>query len=239
MSLKVVNWNVKWATPRSRRTAEIRKRIKEHAPDVICLTETDIGLLPDGGHVIASGPDYGYPITEGRRKAVLWSKTLWKQTDGIGNAILPPGRFVSGTTQTSVGKVMIIGVCIPWADARVKGANVKREKWEDHQQYLECLREVLDRAPEKRLIVMGDFNQQLPRSRYTRADVHESLLSVIASRLTIATAGIGFRGKRTIDHIALTKDLMAESLGVISNVDGTTMLSDHFGVVADVSVKLS
>ena len=53
----------------------------------------------------------------------------------------------------------------------------------------------------------------------------------------IATAGLGFQGRRTIDHIALSQDLAAESLGVISNVHQYGDLSDHFGVVADLSVR--
>jgi endonuclease/exonuclease/phosphatase family metal-dependent hydrolase len=153
--------------------------------------------------------------------------------------LLPPGRFVAGATQTPIGKVTVLGVCIPWADARVKGAKVKRKKWEDHRQYLEGLPEILARAPKKRLMVMGDFNQRLPKGRYTRADVHELLLSVVASRLTIATAGVGFQGKRAIDHIALSTDLVAESLGVISNIHGTKKLSDHFGIVAELAAKMS
>ena len=40
MSLRVANWNVEWATPRSRRTVEILSRISRHSPEVVCLTET-------------------------------------------------------------------------------------------------------------------------------------------------------------------------------------------------------
>ena len=47
MTLSLVNWNVGWATPRSRKWKRdgILDRISSHNPDVICLTETDIGLL--------------------------------------------------------------------------------------------------------------------------------------------------------------------------------------------------
>ena len=85
------------------------------------------------------------------------------------------------------------------------------------------------------MIVAGDFNQQLPKSRSTPADVHEQLMSDVASRLTIATAGVGLRGRRCIDHIALSEDLTVESLCVIDNTNGASKLSDHFGIVADVS----
>lgn len=81
MSLKLVNWNVQWATPRSRRSSDILTRIAEHFPEVICLTETHVALLPHQGHLICSQPDYGYPIKEGRRKVLLWSREPWHQIE--------------------------------------------------------------------------------------------------------------------------------------------------------------
>ena len=74
MSLRVVNWNVEWATPKSRRTAEILNRLGRHAPEVACLTETHDGLLSQYGHTICSQPDYGYTVKKGRRKVMLWSR---------------------------------------------------------------------------------------------------------------------------------------------------------------------
>ena len=238
--MKLVNWNVEWTTPRSSRRGEILRRIEQYDPEVICLTETHIDLLPNG-YVIASNPDYGSPIKKGRRKVMLWSRMPWEQNDDVGNCSLPPGRFVSGVTHTSIGTVSVLGVCIPWPNARVNTASITHKKWEgrkrwdDHRQYLRSLPEVLDRASGRRMIVAGDFNQQLPKSRSTPADVHEQLMSVVASRLTIATAGVGLRGRRCIDHIALSEDLAVQSLCVIDNTNGASKLSDHFGIVADVS----
>ena len=60
--MKAVTWNVEWATPRSRRTTEILSRIDRHAPEVVCLTETDVGLLSQRGYTICSQPDAGYKI---------------------------------------------------------------------------------------------------------------------------------------------------------------------------------
>ena len=54
--------------------------------------------------------------------------------------------------------------------------------------------------------------------------------------LTIATAGLGLRGRRAIDHIAISGDLVAESLATVDNVTQEgRILSDHFGVVAQLS----
>ena len=59
MPLKLISWNVEWATRRSRRSAEILKRIEMHDPEIVCLTEADIDLISTDGHVISSqdGPD--------------------------------------------------------------------------------------------------------------------------------------------------------------------------------------
>ena len=236
MAATLVNWNVEWATPRSKRSPEILNRIRQHNSEIICLTETHIGLLPKGGHAIFSHPDYGYRVRKERRKVLLWSREPWEQVEDLGSDIMPPGRFVSGVTQTSVGALTVMGVCIPWADSRVRGTSVKRKKWEDHREYLAGLSEVLESTLLERLIVVGDFNQRIQQGRSVPADVSTALQSTIGSRATIVTAGLGFRGRRSIDHVALSEDMTAEYLGVISNYDGDRKLSDHFGVVAGLSV---
>lgn len=239
MAATLVNWNVEWATPRSWRSPEILKRIEQHKPEIVCLTETHVGLLSQGGHVICSRADYGYKVREERRKVLLWSREPWEQVDDMGSDVMPPGRFVSGVTQTSLGEVTVIGVCIPWADSRVRGTAVKRMRWEDHRQYLDGLSEVLERTPVERLIVVGDFNQRIQQGGRAPAEVRTALQSTVASRMAIATAGLGFHGRRSIDHVALGSDLTAECLGVISNLDGERRLSDHFGVVTHLSARVS
>ena len=80
--MKLVNWNVEWATPGGRRSPEILERIRQHDPEVICLTETDVGLLDREqlqGHVVFSQADYGYTVREKRRKVLLWSKHKWRE----------------------------------------------------------------------------------------------------------------------------------------------------------------
>ena len=211
------------------------KRIERHEPEIVCLTETHVGLLSEGGYVITSRADYGYAVREERRKVLLWSREPWEQVDDIGGDMMPPGRFVSGVTRTSEGPIAVMGVCIPWADSRVRGTSVKRKRWEDHLQYLEGLSEVLDRIPGERLIVVGDFNQRIGQRGNVPEEVRTALQSAVGSRMTIATAGLGFRGRRSIDHVALGSDLAAEYLGVISNFGGERRLSDHFGVVAGIS----
>lgn len=241
MSLRAITWNVEWATPRSPRTPEILRPIDRHSPEIICLTETHVGLLPESGHAICSQPDYGYPIKEGRRKVALWSREPWEQVDNVGIDSMPPGRFVSGVTQTSVGAFTVIGICIPWFGSRTEARRKSERKmrWEDHEQYLAGLTKILEGYPANRMLVMGDFNQRVGQivgqgSRAPR-ELQLALQNAFSPRMTIATAGLTFQGRGSIDHMAFSKDLAAESVDVISNIHDGRKLSDHFGVVASVS----
>ena len=54
--------------------------------------------------------------------------------------------------------------------------------------------------------------------------------------MTIVTSALAYQGRRSIDHIALSEDLAVESLDVISNLHEGRELTDHFGVVADLSL---
>ena len=237
MSLKLVNWNVEWATPRSSRRVEILRRIQRHDPEVVCLTETHTGLLPQEGHTICSQPDYGYPMKDGRRKVMLWSREPWEQVDDVGIDSMPPGRFVSGVTQTSVGEIMVLGICIPWFGSRTEARRTseRKKQWEDHEQYLAGLTEVLKRASAKRLIVVGDFNQAIGPGSRTPLKLRSALREAFPPGTTIVTSALAFQGRKCIDHIALSDDLAFTSLGVVSNIHEGKNLSDHFGVVADLS----
>ena len=237
--MRLVNWNVEWAAPGTQRSAEILSRVHEHDPEVVCLTEARGGLLSYGGHVISSQPDYGYTIKEDRRKVMLWSREPWEQVDDVGNDSMPTGRFVSGVTRTSVGEVTVIGVCIPRFGSRTEARrNLERKmRWEDHEQYLAGLAEILKRESAKRLIVMGDFNQRIGQGSGPPRGLRSALQAAVPPRMTLATSALGFEGRRSIDHILLSEYLAAESVGVISNVHQGSNLSDHFGVVAELSTR--
>ena len=93
---------------------------------------------------------------------------------------------------------------------------VKREPWQDHRQYLASLPEVFEGTSSKRLVVMGDFNQQVGQNGYAPRHIRDLLRDAIAPHVTIATAALGFGGSRVIDHVALSPDLSACSLRMIS-----------------------
>ena len=240
MSLSIVNWNVEFATTGSWRTPEILSRIDRHEPEIVCLTETHDELLARGGHSICSKRDYGYGLQKNRRKVLLWSKEPWKQVDDLGSGSMPPGRFVSGVTQTSVGEVAVIGTCIPWFDSRTRASRgaERRRRWEDHGEYLVGLTEVLERVDAKRLIVMGDFNQAIGKGSRAPRGLQSALHEAFSPKLRIVTADLVFQGRKSIDHIALSADWTVDSVDTISNVHGERKLSDHFGVAADASPLL-
>ncbi len=238
MTLRVANWNVEWATPRSRRTPEILRRIAGRAPELLCLTESDHQLLARDGYTVCSQADYGYPLRAGRRKVMLWSREPWEQVDDVGIDTMPPGRFISGVTQTSLGPVTVIGVCIPWFGSRTEArrGQARRRRWDDHAQYLAGLAQILRRGAPERRVVMGDFNQVVGSGSRAPAKLQSALRQVFPAGMTIATSSVAFRGRKSIDHIALSDDLAVERTCVISNSDGERTLSDHFGVAADLSV---
>ena len=237
--MKVLTWNVEWATPRSKRSVEILDRISQRVPEIVCLTETDPALM-QGGHRISARPDYGYGIRNDRRKVVLWSREPWDRVDDIGDDRMPPGRFVSGVTSTSLGEITVVGLCIPWSGSRrgKRFGSESRRTWEDHEEYLEHLGDVLRRMPSKRLLLMGDFNQRVGEHG-TASRLRSALQRAIPPHVTVATYALGHQGRRTIDHIGLSADMVVESMGVIGNYDGGRKLSDHFGIVADLSVRES
>lgn len=245
--MKVVNWNVQWATPGSVRSPDILCRIAERSPDIVCLTETDCRLSSSwDGHSIAARSDWGKAAATSRRKVLLWSKQKWTDVDDFGSADLPPGRFVSGVTETSVGPVTVVGVCIPYHNANMNTGAKDRVPWQDHEAYLAGLSSILNSRSPGPLVVVGDFNQQIGQRRNpypslsqpVRAKLQKTMQAGRPPGLTIATAGLGLRGRRAIDHIAISGDLVAESLATVDNMteDGKK-LSDHFGVVAQLSTR--
>ena len=237
MKTSILNWNVAWRSATGARGRRIHDRISAFAPDVISLTETHTDFLSINGHSIYSDADAGYPIKPKRRKILLWSKSPWQQTLPPPPKDMPGGRFVAGATDTPSGSLNFIGVCIPWQMAHVSTGQRNRKSWEDHQRYLDALDEYFTTIPLERTVVMGDFNQRIPRTRAPKA-LYERLLQVFEGRFSICTRGaIPGLEHGVIDHIAITPDLTMDDLRGISNMETGNTLTDHTGVVITISGK--
>ena len=105
--VRIGTWNTEWAVPGSARGEQVRRQLAEPPCDVLCVTEAVAGILPNGGHVVEGGSDWGYSIKEDRRKVLLWSKRPWSKVDSVGSKELPSGRFAAGVTETPVGHLTV------------------------------------------------------------------------------------------------------------------------------------
>lgn len=232
--LRVALWNVEWAIPQSGRARAIRRHLSAFDPDMICLTESHSDMLGDD-HQVEAEEDYGYALREGRRKVLLWSRWPWRSIDRVGSPSLPSGRFVSATADTPLGPVDVTGICIPWSHAHVAGGRRDRTPWQDHLTFLEGLAPLLKPEPSRPSIVLGDFNQRVPRGSQP-VRVFEALCDALSPHYSLATAGVSdSRNHAAIDHLAHTRDLSATVIAELPSRDaGGLRLSDHFGLVLDI-----
>ncbi len=224
-------WNVRWAKRRSASGVFFAARLAAMASDVLCVTEGHADILPEGGFAITSDADYGYSLTPGRRKVLLWSRAPWDEIDTVGAADLPPGRFVAGQTETPLGIIRFVGVCIPWQEAHVRTGLRNRRPWEDHLTFLKHLAVVLNTDTAGATILLGDFNQTLPRSRQPTVAA-ASLRTALGDRYHVVTSGaIPGAPRLAIDHLAVSSALAMHRVRYVSpaNASGKAM-SDHFGL---------
>lgn len=265
--VRVGTWNVEWAKPGLRRAPLLAEVLAAPDCDIVCATEGDAGILPKGGHVIDAGTDWGYPLPKaspGRRKVLLWSRRPWTPVFDALQEVLPGGRLVAAVTETPVGEVTVVGVCIPWSGAHVNSGRRDRVQWQDHLDWLSGF-EQLAYARRRRTIVLGDFNQRSPKG----GRLHDSLQRAFA-RFRISTSGFMAAATRLaadgvklweaeltdapsaegaaqlIDHIAHSKDLVLCGLvpkregprcvGIFPREVEGTRLSDHTGVWFDLKL---
>ena len=234
-TVTIATWNVQWRRSDSNAAKIIRERLAVHQPDVVCLTEAPADFLSVDGHTVLCDPDPGYPVIGNRRKVLLWSKEPWTDVDDYGSPGLPSGRFVAGTTETDLGPLRFVGACIPWAGSHVSSGRRDRERWEEHLRYLEALAEVLEQQT-KPFVVLGDFNQAVPRRTAPR-EVFSSLVSNVANRCHLVTTGEIEGCGYAIDHIAVSDGLGAVRIsGLPAKVEKAPALSDHFGLVAEIAL---
>ena len=227
MNITVGTWNAEWATPTTKTGPRIASIIEQIEPDIFVLTEGCADLLPKSGYVIDGGINWGYERRDERnRKVLIWSKNHWHNIDQLGSHELPPGRFISGTTQTVLGEMKIIGVCIPWQSAHTTSGLKNRQVWQEHEVYLTHLAPLI--APkDSPLIVAGDFNQRIPKGRQPHR-IYEQLIETFKN-LSVSTAQIN--EPPLIDHIAHSRHLRVDRVSIISDKDQHGTLSDHRGAV--------
>ena len=229
--IRVATWNVKWATPETKTGKRIQQIIEQIDADIFVLTEGCKELMPEG-FVLDGGAEWGYESTDKRkRKVLLWSRyPLAAPFHGEGFH-LPEGRFIAATVQHPAGEIRIYGVCIPWKDAHVRNGRKDRSPWEDHSTYLDGLRQLIEIAKPP-LVVLGDFNQRIPRVSQPKSVAEK--LSQCMDGLDVCTALP--LAKPLIDHIAVSQGFIATKVEVIPDHDTEGRLSDHRGVIAELTI---
>jgi len=227
--MRIATWNLQWAAPGTPRHVAIRRQLEEVDSDIVVATEcyrTDWDGYP---FVVDAGPDWGYPILEGRRKVAAWSATPWTDVRTIDTGSTQ-GRLLVAATVVDEVEVDVVGVCIPWAAAHVSTGRCDRARWDEHVEFCGEFARVL-RSATRRTVVVGDFNQAIERRRQP-VRVYEALMTALDGYrvVTAGETGVG----PLIDHVALGPGLAATRHMVWPNtIDGRT-LSDHAGVAVDV-----
>ena len=233
-AVRIGTWNVDWAGPDDDRGIRVAAALRKPECDILCVSEGCADILPAGGHTVDAGPDWGYGREEARRKVLVWSRQPWSAVDLGGSGALPGGRLVAGITQTALGLLTVVGVCIPWRDEHVRSGRRDRSRWQEHEAWLAGFESLPYRHAKRRTVVLGDFGRQIPR-RSQPAGVHAALLSAFDG-FGFATAGAldGAPGRST-GHIAHTPDLVpAGDIGLWSREDRHgNRLSRHFGAWGD------
>lgn len=231
--IRVVNWNLEWAPPSRRERIAVRLSLL--APDILCATEADREILPAGGHVAECEPDSGYGVKGGRRKGILWSRWPLDDIDPVGARGLPRGRFVAATCRTPGGPIRLMALCIPWSHALVKKEG--RGAWEDHLTYLEHLGPLLrDRDRSVPTLLLGDFNQRIPRSRSPQA-AYDALMAALEGFSVVTEGRVAGIDRPVIDHVAHCPLLRADDLRGFDRLDDAGRpLSDHDGVALTIAI---
>lgn len=225
--LTVATFNCEWRRSSSRDASLIRHRLGD--ADIICLTEAYRDFFADVGHVLEP-PHTGDREDTGRRKVLLWSRWPWAHIEhGTGDL---QGNFLAARTGCPETLIDVMGVVIPYRFSGVRYGTPKRAVWERHLRFLEALQPRLSESP-ARSIIMGDFNQRIPR-KYQPPHIFEALDRTVLKHFSTATTGIieGI-GKQAIDHICHSPDLKVLTVDGLSNLteDGR-QISDHFGLRA-------
>lgn len=231
----MLSWNLERKKPTAPLGQAGVELLAGYEPDVMALTEVRTSFPLGGGHALWCEPPRGSVFAESERKVMIWSKQPWRDVDRIGLDGLDQTRFISATTDTPIGPLRVLGVCIPWHMAEVTyPIDVKRKPWELHIRYLELLRLLLD-ASDLPTVVAGDFNQQFPRVKGNKAAA--AAMEETFAPFDIVTKGQPDGGTRPgIDHIAVSWHLRSTNTWAWPDVVNEQRLSDHEGAGVDLAL---
>ena len=230
--MRVLTWNLEWKGPRgtSPAASSIRQTLRRLDVDLACLTETQLGWLPDSYE--ASGlPD---PRRPARRKVVVWSRWPLGDIDGEGPGdVADLRRWCAATTHTPSGPIRLFGVVIPYAHSNVVYGTGAARAWEDYARYLNALdRALAQRDTSMPTAVFGDFNQRLDGGRSRVPIALRRRLREVFRDFCVATADLTAPDSYLLDHIAVD-GITAQHVALVPSIDDDVRRSDHHGAYTD------
>lgn len=229
--MKIINTNTEWA--KGYKKNALNQLIWNENPDVVCATEIEKGFYPETGYAIYSSNDYGYK-TENRYKASLWSQQPWENVTEIITGTEPTGRFISGTTTVDDEQITFCSVCIPWSMANVSTGQKNKKRWEDHEDYLIALSNFLQSLSAEKVIILGDFNQKIPRTIQPE-EMFDLLNDTFNGFKCITEGKLKGTNEQVLDHIFLKGFSEADVLAKSRFVEGKE-LTDHDIVFAEIKL---
>lgn len=229
--MHIVTWNLNRHAPTSPEGRTLSARIRDEAPDIICLTEAHEGSL-DGfdGHVLATTGARLSSETGSERKVVLWSKSPWTTPIPLGD-VSSLGGAIGATTETPLGAVQVVGVFIPDHLASPAGLEPRAKPWSEHVKFLEALAPALKSLdPALPVVIVGDFNQQVP-DMWGLKEIRDAFSGAFGGFDIVTSGDIGPASEAAVDHVAVSPGLRAAKVQGLSRLDANgKALSEHFGV---------
>jgi len=167
---------------------------------------------------------------------VLWSRNPWTLVDTGKKVGLEQDAFIAARTTTPIGAIAVAGVCIPYKSATPYGSEVRSPQWNEHRRFLSGLRRfVADREREAPQVILGDFNQRLPRA-HQPVGIAATLLETLGDLKVSTTGVLAVVDRPTIDHIGVSYGLDVDGVaGIDERDENGKNLSDHFGVRARIT----
>ena len=235
--LRIGTWNIEGekSRPGTDRGKRVASALAEPNCEVFCLTEGFAEVCPAEGYVIQPAPDPDDPCRlEGFRRVMLWSRQPWTDVDLVGSEDLPSGRLVSGVTQTTVGTLAVVGVCIPHDKSHELSGRKDRWRWEEHEIWLREFEQLPYSRATNRTVVLGDFNQRIP-SRWAKRQARDALAHAFRGFQIPTSGDLPGLPCRVLDHIAHTPDLQlrGDVRFWCKRDPKCKPLSDHFGVCGE------
>jgi hypothetical protein len=247
IDMRIATWNLARARPGSRRAGLLQEYMAAVEADIWVLTETWKELSPGPGYecVTVSCPAGDRESAGGECWVAVWAKSSLRGEPLI---TADPERTAAMRIDLFCHPPLVVfGTVLPWlSDARapkgLRGATAFLSALD--MQYADWNR-LRAAIPGAALCVAGDFNQDLVDWHYYGSARGKTALRTVLelSGLTCLTAGTAdplarYRGRASIDHICVSSELEGMVPRLMSwpaLEEVGPKLTDHFGVVADLS----